>query len=296
MLRRMQRRIHACRQLALAGCLLAGCRDRGGAPTLDGIDDQLAAVGQELVVELHASDPDGDAIAFDFDTEQASINSDGSITRRPDGTGVFSWTPLGEDLGTWYVDFSASDGDHEDVVTVTIEVRSTLGQGAVPSFREPLGSGTTLDLEQAACVELPVVVEDQDDTEVVLAIGGTGPDGATLTQTGGLSGMFAWCPSHEQVADERHPVVLSADDDEHDPSLKNYLVVLRKAPKPDCPGEAPTIVHEPADLESVLAIDIAARITDDVGLKQAPLLYWTYTEPGDPVDFGKLDVVEMTLE
>jgi Bacterial pre-peptidase C-terminal domain len=295
MLGRMRRLGSAGQGVVAACCLLAGCRDRGGAPTLEGIDDQLAAVGQELVLELRASDPDGDAIDYGFDTEQASIRSNGSITRRPDGTGVFRWTPLGDDIGTWYVDFSASDGDHDDVVTVTIDVRSTLGQGAVPSFREPLGSGTTLDLQHSACAEFPVVIEDEDDTEVVIAIGGAGLPGAELVQESGLTAAFSWCPSNDQIADERHPLVLSADDDEHDPTLKDYLIVLRKAPKPDCPGAAPVVEHTPADLESVLAVEIAAQISDDVGLKQAPLLYWTYTAPELPVDFAAFDVLEMEL-
>lgn len=278
------------------GCVvLAACGDKGGAPTLEGIDDQLAAVGQELVVELRASDPDGDALQYGFVTEQDSITTGGSITRRPDGTGVFRWTPLASDVGTWYVDFSASDGDHEDVVTVGIDVRTTLGQGAVPTFREPLGSGTTLDLQQAACVEFPIVVEDEDDSDVLLGIGEPGLAGAELVQDSGLAGQFTWCPTKDQIADERHPVVLTADDGDHDPTLKDYLIVLRKANKPDCPGGAPVVDHAPTDVQSVLPVEIVAHVADDVGLKQAPLLYFTYTEPHVPVDFGSLDVVEMEL-
>jgi len=285
---------------ATVGLLLCGilgaCREDGRGPTLEGIDDQIAAVGQELVVQLRASDPDGDAISFGFDAPLEGIHDAAELTKRPDGTGVFRWTPVGDDVGTWYFDFKASDGDHEDVVTVEIDVRTALGEGAVPVFREPLGSGTTLDLEVAACVDVPVVVEDQDDADVVLAMEEPGIIGAELVQETGLTGVWSWCPNKEQLEDERHPLVLSADDGENPKTMKNFLVVLRKGNKPDCPGEAPVVDHTPADVNSVLDVEIGADISDDVGLKQAPLLYFTAVEPHVPIDFSALDVVEMELD
>jgi hypothetical protein len=283
------------RWLALA-LLGAACKSEGSAPELGGIDDQLAAVGTELVIDLRAEDPDGDEIEYGFFSELDGIDSKATITRRADGGGVFRWTPLAEDVGLQYFDFTASDGRHTDTVTVAIDVRSTLGEGTVPVFREPLGSGTTLDLEQSACVEFPVIVDDQDDTDVALGIEPPGIVGAELVADSGLAGTFSWCPTKEQMADERHPVVLSADDGDHAKVLKNFLIVLRKAPNPDCPGEAPVIEHDAVDISTVLDVEIAARISDDVGLKQAPLLYFSLVEPHVPVDFSELDVVEMTLD
>lgn len=281
---------------AAALAAIVGCKGDGSPPQLEGIDDQLAAVGAELVIDLRAEDPDGDEVDYGFFADLEGIESAADITRRPDGGGVFRWTPQGSDVGTWYFDFTATDGRHTDTVTVAIEVRSTLGEGTVPVFREPLGSGTTLDLEQAACIEFPVVVEDQDDSEVTLGIEAPGIVGSEIVVENGLAGTFSWCPSKEQMAEERHPVVLSADDGEHEKTLKNFLVVLRKAPKPDCPGEAPVIEHTAADVSTVLDVELAAHITDDVGLKQPPLLYFTLEEPHVPVDFSTLDVVEMSLD
>ena len=279
----------------VCGWILVGCGDKGGAPTLDGVDDQVAAVGQELVINLRAEDPDGDAISFDFTAPIEGIKDVADLTKRPDGTGVFRWTPLADDVGTWYFDFSASDGHESDVVTVTIDVKSTLGEGAVPVFREPLGSGTTLDLEVSACVDVPLVVEDQDDTEVVIAMEDPGIAGAELVQDTGLEGTWQWCPNKDQLEDDRHPLVLSADDGDHDKTLKNFLIVLRKPNKPDCPGDAPVVDHDATDVATVLDIEIVADISDDLGLKQAPLLYVTTEEPHLPIDFGALDVVEMEL-
>ncbi len=283
--------------LSLAtGGAIGGCKPEGSPPELAGIEDQLAAVGVELVIDLRAEDPDGDSVDFGFHADLEGIDDAASITRRPDGAGVFRWTPAADDVGLRYFDFTASDGTHKDTVTVAIDVRTTLGQGTVPVFREPLGSGTTLDLTQRACVELPIVVEDQDDSEVILAIEPPGLVGAELVPRGGLAADFSWCPTKEQMADERHPIVFFADDGEHAKTLKNFLVVLRQAPRTDCPGEAPVIEHDAADVATVLDVEIEARITDDLGLKQVPLLYFALTEPHVPVDFGELDVVEMALQ
>ena len=269
------------------------CKADGHAPAFDGVSDQVAAVGAELVIDLRASDADGDELSFAYEVELDGL--DASISRRPDGSGVFRWTPLAEHVGTWYFDFIVSDGHLHDTVTVAIDVRTTLGQGAVPVFREPLGSGTTLDLAHAACIEVPIVIEDQDDSEVLLAIEPPGLEGAEIVQDDGLHGRLTWCPNKQQLVDDRHPVVLSADDGDHEKTLKDYLVVLRRAPKPDCPGGAPVVEHMPSDVSTVLDVELVAHVTDDVGLKQAPLLYSSLTEPSQPIDFGALDVVEMEL-
>lgn len=273
--------------------LVAGCKGDGRAPSLEQVDDQIAVVGQELVVNLRATDPDGDTVDFRFDAPIDGIHDVAEITRRPDGTGVFRWTPLGEDLGTWFFDFTASDGDGDDTVTVVIDVRATGGEGSAPIFREPLGSGTTLDLERAACLDVPIVIEDQDSTEVSIGQGAPVIEGAEVLQDTGLTATWSWCPSMAQAAEDRYPLVLTADDGTNPTVKKNYLVVLRQAPKSDCPGEAPEVIHSPRNWEDVLDVEIVADVSDDVGLKRAPLLYYTLTEPKAPIDFSAFDVKEM---
>lgn len=271
----------------------SACADGGAAPNMEPLQDQVAAVGAELVINLRATDPDGDDLVFDYAAPIDGITAE--ITKRPDGTGVFRWTPLAEHLGTWFFDFTVTDDDGEDTVTVVIDVRATAGEGTAPIFREPLGSGTTLDLERASCLELPIVVEDQDTTEVALGQAPPMIEGAEVVQDTGLTGRWSWCPSAGQLAEDRYPLVLSADDGANPMTLKNYLIVLRQAPKADCPGEPPAIVHSPRDWDSVLDVEIVADVSDDVGLKRAPLLYTSSEEPKVPIDFSAFDVQEMEL-
>lgn len=280
---------------ALAATALGtGCSDSGTPPVIDAVADQSAVVGQELVINLRASDPDGDNLTYAFEAPVEGIDEDASIRQRPDGTAVFRWTPLAADVGSWFFDFKVSDDDGEDRVTVVIDVVATSGAGSAPIIREPLSSGTTLDLAQAACLDLPIVVEDADDPEVGIDVMPE-LEGAELLQDTGLTAQWRWCPSKAQLEEDRYPVVIAADDGKNEPVLKNYLVVLRAAPKQDCPGEAPHVGHVPRNVETMLDLEIEAEIMDDSGLKRAPLLYFTYEEPKLPIDFGTLDVLEMEL-
>jgi hypothetical protein len=281
--------------LLLVTVALCSCTESGRPPTLEDVDDQLAAVGQELVVNLRATDPDGDSIRYGFETAAEGIQRNGVVSVRPDGTAVFRWTPQGSDVGSWAVDFTASDGQNTDVVTAMIEVRSALGEGSVPIFREPSGSGTGLDLERDSCLTLDIVVEDQDDAAVTLGQEAPVIDDAELIQDSGLTGSWSWCPNKAQLDEDRHRLVLSADDGENEKTLKNFLIVLRQPPRPDCPGEAPVVMHTPADVSTVLDIEISAEISDDLTLKNEPILYYTFTQPGDPIDFSALSLVQMEL-
>lgn len=283
--------------LATAGLVvggLTGCKEEGRAPVLESVDDAMAAVGEELAINLRATDPDGDQLDFGFDAEVDDIDDHAAISVRPDGTAVFRWTPLGNDVGEWPFDFTVSDGSNSDVATATISVRSA-ADGTAPLFREPVGSGTTLDLGFSACLEVEVVVEDQDDAAVTIGDEEPRIAGAELFQDTGLSGRWSWCPSKEQIEIDRYPLVLSADDSEHEKVLKNFLIVLRVPPRDDCPGKGPAIVHDARHLETVLDVEITAEITDDLGLKNAPLLYYSFEEPKLPIDFSSLEVAEMEL-
>jgi hypothetical protein len=106
---------------------------------------------------------------------------------------------------------------------------------AAPRFRAPLGSGTTVDLEEEPCVEIAVVVEDGDSAWVELAQDEPLLGGATLVQTAGHEATWRWCPTAAQTAEaESWTVSLSATDGVHAPVVKHYLIVALRAP-----GEAP---------------------------------------------------------
>jgi len=138
---------------------------------------------------------------------------------------MFRWTPVASDVGEHVFDFTASDGSHETTVSVAIDVRSAIG--AVPIFREPLGAGSVLDIATSDCVTLAIVIEDQDTAEVTLGQEAPLIEGGELMQLDGTTGSWHWCPTPAQIAQERHTLVLSADDGENPRTIKNYILVVR---------------------------------------------------------------------
>lgn len=268
----------------------------GAAPELAALEDQEVAVGSELSLQLIGTDADGDELSYSFAADVPNIGERASVTRRPDGSGLFRWTPLAADVGPWFFDFTVSDGDSSDTVTIQIDVKSAVGSNGAPVFREPLGTGSTLDLAVKNCLELDVVVEDQDSASVVIAQDDPIIDGARLTSTSGLTAVWEWCPTTSQVeADDRYTLRLSADDLTNPKTTKTYLVVLRKPPKPDCLGDGPIITHSPMDESTLVNLTIDATVTDDLGLKEAPLFYYSTTPVSDPPDLGAMTQVSMVL-
>jgi hypothetical protein len=250
---------------------------------LSGLTDQVAQVGTELQVELVGTDPDGDQLTYGFRAaDLPDVRDHAQVTVSPSGVGVFRWTPLAADVGEHAFDFTVSDGGNTTTVTVTIDVKSAIGSAGAPIFRQPLGSGTTIDLTKKKCVDLSVVIEDQDTAQVTLTQEEPAIEGASLNQEDGLTATWQWCPTKEQEAESRYTLVLSADDGENPKTMKNYLVVLRGNDGTNCPGSAPTIAHTPQNESTIVDLTIDAQVSDDKGLKEAPLFYYSLTPPANP--------------
>jgi len=281
---------------ALACLATAVACGGGGAPVLSGLVDQVAQVGTELKLDLNGTDPDGDRLTYDYGTasELAELEDRANLTVSPSGAGVFRWTPNASDVGEHAFDFTVSDGDHDTTVTIRIDVRSAIGSATAPLFRQPLGSGTTVDLVQRNCVDLNVVIEDQNTAEVAIAMEEPLIEGATLTQTTGTTATFSWCPTKEQEAENRRTLVLSADDHDNPKTIKNYLIVLRSGSTTGCPGPAPAIAHTPQNVTTIIPLSFSARITDDKGLKNMPLFYSSTTPPSNPPNLSQMIQDDMT--
>jgi hypothetical protein len=274
--------------------IFVGCGNNH-PPVLQPITDQTAAVGVELVIELRATDADGDTMSFDFDAPGImDIKSRAQLSTFADGVGRFRWTPQSSDRNVmpYPFDFKVTDGKATTTETVQITVADSPG-GTAPVFRQPLGTGTTLDLSMAMCIDVNILVEDSDSTMVTLADEDPKIDGAMLTQTDAFQGTWHWCPSAAQIAlQDRWTLHLSADDGTNK-TEKTYLIVLRTAQQMNCPGMPPMITHTPLAAQSTVAdLAISADITDDIGVKSA-LLYWTTTMPTDPPDVTTMTPVTM---
>jgi hypothetical protein len=199
---------------------VAACVDNG-APHIDGLADQTATVGIELVVFIDGTDPEGDRLTYGVDTD-VTLQGHASLTQNAGGMGVFRWTPTAADLGSNAFDFSASDGDLTTTVSIAIDVSSS---SLVPVFRQPLGAG--MQVPAATCADFDVVVDDLDSLAVEITEVAPAIAGAALTPIDDHSAHWRWCPTADQIAaSDRYTLVLSADDGDNPPTLKHYVLVL----------------------------------------------------------------------
>ncbi len=286
--------------LPAVALLLPACT--GVAPTLSPIEDQVVAVGGELRIDLTATTDDGRALEFNYKTNMPNAGKRAELAQRPDGTGLFVLRPQGTEVGTWAFDFTASDGSLSDTLTVQIEVKSAIGELTLPLFRNPLGPGTTLDLRTEDCVDLSIMVDDADSTEVTIQEEEPRIERAQLQRTDKKTARWKWCPTDSQkAADDRYLLRLSADDGENPKRTINYAIVLRKDPDASCPGSAPQINHMPHDDDTLVAVEILTDVKDDIGLKSAPLVFYGTENPGSSPNItqltqeGKLTMAETVM-
>ncbi len=284
------------RRLPLAIVLTAatalGCTSNE-PPVWNPIEDKTAFVGTELRIALSASDPNDDELSFSFATDIADIHSVAELDQTGSSAAMFRWTPRAVDLGMHPFDFVVSDGQAEARQTIAVQV---VGGGNPPVFVQPLGTGTTVDLEQTACVDIALVVQDPDSTEVVIgqspALENAGIDPASVAS---MSAQWQFCPSAEQfAASNRYSVVYSADDGGN-LTEKNYLIVLRRGDGSECPGEPPVITHATEDFTTLMDLTITAEVSDDQRLKAEPLFYYSTTPPSTPVDLSEMIQLDMVL-
>jgi hypothetical protein len=275
---------------------LAGCSNQ--PPRFQELaDPQLAYVETEFTMELRAVDADGDSVDFSFTADIADVHNRATLEPTGPDTAIFHYTPIISDLGSHSFDFFASDGSSTSNQTIVIDIRRPPTGSGAPIFRQPLGTGTTLDLAQKSCGGLTIVIEDPDDSQVVIEQQEPRIAGATLSQDGPLTAAWSWCPSDEQIAgDDRYMLKLAASDDDGNTTTKDYLIVLRKPGKPDCPGAAPTITNQSDSPQvTLLPVLVVAQVADDLGIKNEPLIYYSFTQPQNPPDLAAMTQLSMML-
>jgi hypothetical protein len=273
-----------CRALLLIAIVLSGC-DSGSPPDIEGLTDQVATVGHELVITLNGTDPDGDRLTYSVKADIA-LEGVATITETPSGAGMFRWTPLAGDAGMHTFDFTASDGSHNTTVSIVIDVREAIG--AAPVFVQPLGAGTVFNPAMTPCLNVMVSVVDQDTAQVDLAQVAPLIDGAMFNQTDGQNGTWMWCPTPAQVsASSRYTLTLSADDHDNPPTIKEWIIVIQNG------GQGgPQLVINEVDYDQV-GTDYTEYVEIlNVGTGDAPLagLALVLVNGSDNMEYSRIDL------
>lgn len=260
-----------------------GCAS-GSMPTLDPVLPQTVAVNETLRLTLSLQNPDNVPVEFSFRTDDGDdLGSTATITGTSSGA-QFRWSPITSQVGLHSITFVVTSAKGVSEQTTVITVVSARDQA--PVFLLP-GAGGSYDLGVTPCVDFEIEVRDEDSTNVEIRARGALPDSAArITMTGSKGAEFHWCPTPEQVsAQERWTIRMEADDGDHPPTPHDYIAVLRNIPKPSCPGDGPTVsITAPSDGDRVSTsgtVNVTIAASDDMGLRDAPLLYYSLTAPTD---------------
>ncbi|MBU1534632.1 PPC domain-containing protein, partial [Myxococcota bacterium] len=265
---------------------------------IQGAGAHQAYVGMEFSVQIVATDADTTNLTFTFDAPDI-LNQEGrahppQIVMAGPQAAYFLFTPIASDVGMHNVDIIVSDGSSTDRIVLNIDVKSSTGTNPFPVFIEPLGSGTTLDLSKDVCIDVEILVEDNDSSSVDIYMEDPIHDGYSLNQDSpqDFEAIFSWCPTAKQISEtDRYTLNIAADDRDGHITRKRYVIILRRDLEENCPGEAPVIIHTaPADRETLDTILLTFTVTDDMGINSPPIVYYTTTQPSsttnpDPAEF-----------
>jgi len=259
-------------------------------------------VGTELTVQVVATDVDTPQLTFSFraPTIPDATTRPNPLTMTQSGaqSAYFRFTPTSTDVGDHFIDLVVSDGVHQVSGVLTVRVSSSTGSNPYPVFVAPLGSGTTLDLEQETCFSIQIQVEDADSSAVDITLEEPVIEGYVLNAAeGAFTGSFSWCPTRKQADEgDRFSLNLKADDREGHVTFKRYTLLLRRPVETDCPGDDPVVSHTPvATAQTVNDLAITFTVTDDAGVFAAPVVYYS-TSVSDPNAYYIGDLVPVTSQ
>ncbi len=147
------------------------------APVLESVDNHLVTINEPLSFSVTANDPDGDPVAL-------------SVSGLPSGAVFsnqeFTWTPTSDQLGSYQVTFTASDGTAQDSETITILVQK-------PNTAPILAAIGNQSVNENEPLSFSINATDADGDAVTYSLTNA-PSGASLTgQT------FSWTPSYSQA-------------------------------------------------------------------------------------------------
>ena len=223
----------------------------GGAPELSGLTDQVAQVGTELKIDLERHRPGRRPadLRLPGGGPRPTSATAAQITVSPSGAGVFRWTPLAPGRRRARVRLHGLRWRqrHDRHDQHRREVGDRLGDR--PDL--PPAARQRHDDRPAAkkCVDLDVVIEDQDTAQVTLALEEPMIEGATLDQQDGLDGDVQLVPDQGAGGGEplhrhdRPPTTATT----RRRSRTTSIVLRGGSAARTAPGAAPVIAHTAAE-------------------------------------------------
>lgn len=268
--------------------LCLSCATSGNrAPSILSLQDQQLVTNRSFQLDVTAYDEDADPISFEFSLTPPPPTPTIASAGRPDlqkvsdYNAVFSWTPGNADVGSYALTLIVKDNQgNQSQETINLEVIDTgIGGGQWGRFIEPVGEAAVLNLDETACFETTVAIQADQlaPEEINVNLAPPSPNNASLIADGFKRYRLTWCPDPQASRNQvNFPFVFRANTTRGLPPFeKRFLVRLRSSTSSNCPGSAPTISHQaPLDYRGVENLRLELEVTDDIGVKSAPTLFY----------------------
>jgi hypothetical protein len=164
------------------------------APVMVPIPDTTIPDGFLLTINVVATDPDSTfpILFIRGRPDSATFVDNGN------GTGIFSWRPRFQDIGTHNVIFGCRDATNQSIADSQLVVIEVITAGNHPPIfvqipDQQLGDGDTLDLD--------ITATDDDGDPLIISYVGSLPFGMQFNDLGGGQATIFWIPTEEQEGD-----------------------------------------------------------------------------------------------
>ncbi|MDJ0788566.1 MAG: Ig-like domain-containing protein, partial [Myxococcota bacterium] len=171
------------------------------APTLAAVGDQNVDEGQNLTVNLSATDLDGDTLTF----QAGGVPTGAVFTDLGGGNARLTWTPGFDQTGNYPVTFTVTDDGNpvlNDSETISISVGNV---NRAPALN-PIGAK---NVDEGQSLSFAIGASDPDGDSVTLSAASV-PAGANFTDNGNGTGSFDWTPGFDDVGN--YDVIFTASD------------------------------------------------------------------------------------
>jgi hypothetical protein len=162
----------------------AGCYEYkagGTGPVFAAIGNMDATAGTPLTFQVSASDPNGDTLVY----SASALPQGATFSGR-----TFEWTPTADQVGSYQVVFTVSDGQAQDSMTVTISVAAA----PVPNSPPVLSAIGDKSVNENELLTFAVAATDADAQDTLSYSTAGLPSGAEFSgQT------FSWRPDYSQA-------------------------------------------------------------------------------------------------
>lgn len=176
--------------------------------------------GQTLILDLTATDPDGDSVIL----SAQSVPANAAFADLGAGAGRFTFSPDFTQAGGYSVTFIATDGSAATVVPRSIVVNDVPG-----NTRPTLSVGGARQLQESAAFDLSLIATDPDSPALALTVTGA-PLAAIFVDRGDGTASFHWLTGYADAG--TYPLIFHASDGFTEHAVAVSLIVdnVNRAP------------------------------------------------------------------